>query len=272
MSLYQQHPKLNLITNPAGRLNLSVTSSQLFVKMRVCMTVSLWFLDSSPRSYKPHSQAQGPGDQASKPDALPHRDPGQTEPATPGGPKRLLHWAVSHHCCRSLPPLPQHSSFCRALLQEGQTEAWCPQALQPPADHHQWPGSHSGGGDHVLADEAALGPGPRLQGRLLAPSWHGSEDCLPSRLHASHEALTRRHPSHDTEHHHYDPEHHQWTHLAPLLQHLPQQWAKQHPAPPTLTLHHPGIAPPLCHGHKTSYCSSCSRDLSQSRQKQRSGA
>lgn len=221
MSLYQQHPKLNLITNPAGRLNLSVTSSQLFVKMRVCMTVSLWFLDSSPRSYKPHSQAQGPGDQASKPDAFPHRDPGQTEPATPGGPKRLLHWAVSHHCCRSLPPLPQHSSFCRALLQEGQTEAWCPQALQPPADHHQWPGSHSGGGDHVLADEAALGPGPRLQGRLLAPSWHGSEDCLPSRLHASHEALTRRHPSHDTEHHHYDPEHHQWTHLAPLLQHLP---------------------------------------------------
>lgn len=208
------------------------------------MIRSLWFLDSSPRSYEPHAQAQSVGDQASKPNALPHRDPGQTEPATPGGPKRLLHRAVSHHCCGSLPPLPQHPGFRRALLQEGQTEAWRPQALQPPAEHDQRPGSHSGGGDHVLADEAALGPGPRLQGRLLAPPRHGSEDCLPSRLHTSHEALARRHPSHDPKHHHHDPKHHQWTHLAPLLQHLPQQWAKQHPAPPTLTLHHPSIAPP----------------------------
>lgn len=183
--------------------------------------MSLWFLDSSPRSHKPHSQAQGPGGQASKSDTLPNGDPGQTEPAPLGGPKRLFHRAVSHHCCWSLPPLPQHPGFCRTLLQERQTEAWCPQALQPPAEHHQRPGSHSGGGDHVLTDETALGPGPRLQGRLPAPSWHGAEDCLPSRLHAGHEALTGRHPSHDTKHYHHDSEHHQWTHLTPHLQHLP---------------------------------------------------
>lgn len=184
--------------------------------------------DSSTRGYQPHPEDQDPGDKASKPNSIPHWDAGQPQPATPSGPAWLLHRAVSDHCCRSLPAVSQHSGLCCTLLQKGQAPAWCPQALQSPAECHQRPGSYSGGGDHVTTDEAALRPGPGLQGggRFLAPPRHGAEDCLPAGLHSSHEALTWWHPTHDAKHHNHDPQHHGQAHLASLFQHLSRKWAE----------------------------------------------
>lgn len=186
----------------------------------------LWPSDSSTRGNQPHPEDQGSSDQAPQPNSFSHGDTGQSKPA--GGPAGLLHWAVSDHRCWSLPALSQHSGFCCTLLQEGQAPARCPQALQPPAERSQRPGSHSGRGDYVPANEATLRPGSGLQGgrRLPAPTRHGAENCLPTWLHSGHEALTGRHSTHDSKHHYHDPEHHGRTHLAPLFQHLSQQRAE----------------------------------------------